>query len=286
MAPLRRRGRPARVARLVTLITDPVALASIAAVGWAYYAGAARWRRATGRPMVTPWESWSFAARLAAVAVAVASPLDAVADRSLTAHMTQHVLLLAVAGPLLALGSPLPTLAWALPPSRRRQTLPVSRRLHAHLDRHFPTWVIGLLAVQALVMWAWHLPDAYQAAVRIDALHALEHVSFLVTATASWWAVVAGRRSRRGAAAVAALLGSVPGILLGTAMVLAPNPWYPLYVHGSRAAALVDQQVAGVIMWAFGGMATVVAGAGLFASWLRRAEAADVVSLAVSGRPA
>jgi cytochrome c oxidase assembly factor CtaG len=200
--------------------------------------------------------------------------------------MSQHVLLLAVAGPLLALGSPLPTLVWALPPSRRRPALSVSRHLHAHLDRHFPTWVIGLLTVQAAVMWGWHFPDAYQAAVGNAALHALEHVTFLLTATASWWAVVAGRRSRRGAAAVAALFGSVPGIVLGSAMVLAPNPWYPLYIHGSRAAALVDQQVAGVIMWAFGGMATVIAGAGLFASWLRRAEVAEIRLPAVSGRPA
>jgi cytochrome c oxidase assembly factor CtaG len=51
-------------------------------------------------------------------------------------------------------------------------------------------------------------------------------------------------------------------------MVLGPNPWYPHYITGTRAAALVDQQLAGVIMWAFGGMATVIVGAGLFASWL------------------
>jgi cytochrome c oxidase assembly factor CtaG len=218
-----------------------------------------------------------FAAGLAVTAIAVASPLDAAVDRTLWAHMVQHVLLLAVAAPLLALGWPLPTLLWVLPPHWRSRALALRRRALAHHDAHFPSWVITLLAVQAAVMWAWHLPDAYQAAVRNPALHAAEHLSFLLAATAAWWSVVTGRRSRRGAAAVAALLGSVPGIVLGSAMVVAPNPWYPLYLHGSRTAALVDQQVAGVIMWAFGGMATVIVGAALFLSWLRRAEAAETV---------
>lgn len=258
------------------LVNDPVALAAVVATGLAYWGGAAEWRRHTGRAMVRPSEACFFVTGLAVTAAAVASPIDALADRTLTAHMVQHVLLLSVAGPLLALGAPLPTLLWALRPSWRHPALSVRRRLQSHHDRHFPSWVISLLALQAAVMWAWHLPVAYQAAVHNGAIHAGEHLSFLLVSTAAWWSVVTGRRSRRGAAAVAALMGSVPGIALGSAMVLAPNPWYPLYVHGGDvAAALVDQQVAGVVMWAFGGMATVVVGAGLFKSWLSRAELAE-----------
>jgi putative membrane protein len=250
------------------IVADPAAVAAIGGGALAYWAGATRWRQQTGRAMVRPSSAGFFAAGLVAVAVALASPLDTLADRSLSAHMVQHVLLLSVAGPLLALGAPLPTLLWALPGSSRRAALSVRRRLLGNHDRHFPIWVVASLAAQAAVMWSWHLPDAYQAAVRIPAVHALEHLSFLLSSTVAWWSVVVGRRSRRGAAAIAALMGSVPGIMLGSAMVLAPNPWYPLYVTGSRASALVDQQVAGVIMWAFGGMATVIVGAGLFASWL------------------
>ena len=55
---------------------------------------------------------------------------------------------------------------------------------------------------------------------------------------------------------------------LGLAMVLAPHPWYQIYVTGSVPNALANQQLAGVIMWAFGGMAAVIAGVALFASWL------------------
>ncbi|MDQ6748401.1 MAG: cytochrome c oxidase assembly protein [Candidatus Dormibacteraeota bacterium] len=250
------------------IVADPAAAVAIGGAATAYWAGASRWRRQTGRAMVSPISVGFFFAGLAAVAVAVASPIDTLAERSLSAHMVQHVLLLSVAGPLLALGAPLPTLLWALPRSSRGRALSARRRLQASHDRHFPIWVAALLAVQAAVMWSWHLPDAYQAALRNPAIHSVEHLSFLLTSTAAWWSVVTGRRSRRGAAAIAALMGSVPGIMLGSAMVLAPNPWYRFYLTTTAASALIDQQVAGVIMWAFGGMATVIVGAGLFAAWL------------------
>jgi putative membrane protein len=249
-------------------VPDPATVFAVAALAVAYAAGAARWQRATGRPMVRRAAALSFAAGLLAVVVALSAPLDSWAETSLSAHMVQHVLLLSVAGPLLAMGAPLPALLWSLPAAGRRRTVAVSRRLLRNHDRHFPIWIAASLSGQMIVMWMWHLPDAYQAAMRNPWLHACEHAAFLLSSTVAWWSVVTGRRSRRGAAAVASLIGSVPGIMLGSAMVLAPNPWYPIYATGTRAAALSDQQVAGVVMWAFGGMAVVVAGAGLFASWL------------------
>jgi putative membrane protein len=217
----------------------------------------------------------SFGAGLGVLAVALASPIDGLADRSLTDHMVQHVLLLSVGAPLLALGAPLPTLLWALPDRYRAGAVAGSRRLLREHDRHFPLWVTVSLIVEAVAMWAWHLPDLYQAAVRDPALHAAEHACFVFASAAAWWSIAAGRRSRRGAAAIAALIGSLPGMALGSAMVLAPNPWYPIYVTAGRAAALTDQEVAGVVMWAFGGMAAVIAGAGLFASWMRGAAGGE-----------
>jgi putative membrane protein len=250
------------------IVASPAALLVVMTVGIAYAIGRDRWSRRTGHPMVGTAAAASFLSGLAAVGVALASPLDRAADTSLSAHMIQHVLLLSVAGPLLALGTPIPTLLWALPERLRRRALVAARRLvHVH-DRRFVAWVTTALLGEALVMWVWHVPGAYEGALRNPALHGCEHASFLFVATAAWWSVATGRRSRRGAAAIAALLGSVPGSVLGLAMVLAPHPWYPSYVHRSVAAALADQQFAGVIMWALGGMAAVIAGAALFATWL------------------
>lgn len=262
------------VAPLGALVADPGSAAALALAGTAYLAGLHRWRRASGHRVVRPAAVCSFVAGLLTAAVAMASPLDTLEATSLSAHMVQHVVLLSIAGPLLALGTPIPTLLWALPPAARSRALTAGRRMARQHDRHLPAWVVGSLAVEAAVMWAWHVPDAYEAAVRNGAVHAAEHTCFLLSSTVAWWSIANGRRSRRGAAAIAALIGSLPGMALGSAMVLAPNPWYPIYVTTSRAAALSDQEVAGVIMWAFGGMAAVIVGAGLFASWLRAAGSA------------
>jgi cytochrome c oxidase assembly factor CtaG len=218
--------------------------------------------------MVATRELALFGAGLVTIAVALVSPIDSAADTSLPAHMVQHVLLLTVAAPLLAFGMPLPTLLWALPTRLRRRSVAFTRKLMRHHDRHFPTWIVLMLVVEALVMLGWHLPVAYEAAIRHPGIHAVEHVSFVLAATAAWWSVSTARRSLRGAAAIAGLFGSIPGMALGAAMVLAPRPWYPIYVRESAADALSNQQLAGVIMWAFGGMAAVVAGAALFAAWL------------------
>ncbi len=222
-----------------------------------------------------------FFAGLATVAVALASSLDTAADSSLSAHMIQHVLLLSVAGPLLAFGMPLPTLLWALPAIPRRRCAALVRRLQRAHDRRFAMWLGSALLAEALIMWGWHAPVLYQAALRNSGVHAAEHASFLLVSTAAWWSVTSVRRSLRGAAAIAALLGSLPGMALGVAMVLAPRPWYPVYVTGNVADALANQQLAGVIMWAFGGMAAVIAGVALFASWL--ASDAPDATVRISG---
>jgi len=53
------------------------------------------------------WRLWEFAAGLAVVWLAIASPLDAFSGLLLSAHMVQHLLLLSVAPPLILLGAPL-----------------------------------------------------------------------------------------------------------------------------------------------------------------------------------
>jgi cytochrome c oxidase assembly factor CtaG len=55
---------------------------------------------------------------------------------------------------------------------------------------------------------------------------------------------------------------------LGALMTMAKSPWYPVYVVHSSAGALGDQQMAGVVMWAVGGLASVIAAAVLFGTWL------------------
>jgi cytochrome c oxidase assembly factor CtaG len=241
----------------------------LVAVACAYGVGLHRLRCDTGpEVLVRRGEVWSFAAGMAAAAVALSQPVDGAVDHSLTVHMVQHVVLLSVAAPLLAVGAPLPTLLWALPAGRRGPGLRLwGRAVAAQRGARWFACVAAAVVLQSVVMWGWHAPALFGAALRHPALHALEHASFLATSVAMWW-VLTARRSRRGAAALAVFVASFPGTALGAALLLAPRPWYPEYVQTTTAAALGDQQTAGVVMWAFVGLVYVVAAAVLFATWM------------------
>ena len=176
-----------------------------------------------------------------AVALAALAGLHEPAHTSLAAHMTQHVLLLNVAAPMLALGTAVPRL----------------------LTRLRPVTALSVgLVVQSTVMLAWHAPGPYQAAVRNNATHAVEHLAFLGAAMVFWWAVIAAcRRSDYGASVLAVFFAMMPATVLGFGMTFSRTPWY--------GSSLSDQQVAGVVMWSFGGLASIVAGLTLFALWIR-----------------
>ena len=77
-----------------------------------------------------------------------------------------------------------------------------------------------------------------------------------------WWAVIAARHARIAAAVLAVFAASLSCTAIGVPLVLAGRPWYAGY------RSLLDQQFAGVIMWALAGAVYVVAGAALVYTWL------------------
>ncbi len=253
---------------------DLVDLAMVAGAGGAYLLGLQRMWSAAGRGrLVRPGQALAELMGLGLVGVAVLSPIDALAGSRLSAHMVQHVLLVGVAAPLLALGAPLPTLLWALPAGWRRRLLPWWRRAATSCaGAGWGRWTAAALVLQVGVLWAWHVPALYQASLASEPLHLLEHASFLLTAVVFWWAVAAARhRPVGGAAVVAVFVGGLPATALGALMTVAGRPWYPAYA-GDPEAALQDQQIAGVVMWGFGGVAALVAALVLFAAWLAAME--------------
>lgn len=161
---------------------DPLLIAGLFLAAVAYLmARASRPRRAPG------WVGWCFAAGLAALAVALVSPLDALSSSLASVHMVQHLLLVMVAAPLLALSAPWTTVFRGTPLLVRRATGRWRRRLR--LTRKHT----GVLRSPALVwllhvgtLWFWHAAVPYGAALEHDAVHALEHASFLVTGVLFW----------------------------------------------------------------------------------------------------
>jgi cytochrome c oxidase assembly factor CtaG len=257
-------------------VADIVPLGGIVAVGAFYGAGVARvWQRAGRGRIVRVWQTVCFGTALVTLAIAFASGLDAAAQRSLAAHMAQHVLLISVAAPLLVLGAPIIVTSYALdvPESGRRLGL----WFHRFGGMRRTALVVGAAFVlHTSAVGIWHLPAAYGAALTNPLLHAIEHASFLLTAMFLWWAVLgAGRRLAGGAGVLVLFVVTLPMNALGLLMTLAHSPWYAAYTHHtSMQTALDDQAVAGVIMWGFGGVATLVGAFALFVAWLQGMERA------------
>jgi len=261
-------------------VADYGTLAVLLATGALYAVGVLRvWERAGRGRIVHVWQPWCGAAAWVAIAVALVSPLDQSAETSLSAHMAQHIILISVAAPLLAVSAPLIAMAYAIdpagpPPGLRRW----SRRWTGAATSRWVALVGIALVVHTVTVALWHAPGPYEAAVRHPVLHAFEHLTFLGTAAALWWAALGiGRRSRRGVGVLVLFVATLPATALGLMMTMARTPWYPSYVHGSLAHALDDQSLAGVVMWGFGGVAALVGAFALFVSWLdgmeRRAPA-------------
>src|SRR5262249_18919435 len=169
----------------------PDVLAVLVGFGALYVVGWRRLRARRSAALASPWLLAVYLTGLASVAVALLSPLDVLADLLFTAHMVQHQLLLMVAPPLLLLGNPYPFVLWGLPHGVRRRlgsTLTVTGTLRVAW-RHL-TWMPVAGALYMLVLFTWHHPAFYQAALEHRGLHDLEHLSFFATAVLFWWPVV------------------------------------------------------------------------------------------------
>lgn len=248
--------------------------AALAVAAAAYGVGTRRaWRKVGPGRLVGRAQVGLFSAALVAMAAVLLPPVAPRAESGLVAHMDQHVVLLVVAAPLLALGAPLPAMLWALPERARRPASALWRGVRRNHRRHWPTWAGASLVVSAAVMAGWHAPGPYQAALADRSLHAAEHVTMVLTATGFWWAVGLGAPRPKGASVAVVFLAALPGTALGAALTLAQRPWYRAY------PSLADQQLAGVVMWGFAGLAYVLAAAALFGVWLRGLE------LDAPGRP-
>jgi cytochrome c oxidase assembly factor CtaG len=226
---------------------SPGVLVGVAAVGSVY---AVRWRRVRGEdsPLAAAhapvWRLCCFMAAMAIVLVALISPIDALADQLFFAHMIQHMLLLDVAPVLAIVG-----LTKVLLRPLTRTVAEIERR--AGLLAH-PAFAV-LLYVS--VIWAWHIPAAYDLAVRHSGVHVLEHLSFVAAGSLYWWHLLSPIRSRMrlgGMGPVAYMVSTKLWVgALGMGLAFAPKALYPYYAHHARVwgiSAIDDQSIAGLIM--------------------------------------
>ncbi|HEX3692449.1 MAG TPA: cytochrome c oxidase assembly protein [Solirubrobacteraceae bacterium] len=206
----------------------------------------------------------------AVLLVALASPLDALSERLFWAHMTQHVLLLVVAPPLIVLARPWVRL-WRVLPLPARQTLGRSlarghlsglRRLGGFLGAPLPTFVLF-----SATMLLWHVPALFDATLRSQALHAFEHTLFFVTALMFFKQAIDSPPLHAPLADVwrmTYILGAMVVMwVLAIVLALAPRPLYAPYAHEAvrpgGISALADQQIAAGVMWVPGSITLTIA---------------------------
>ncbi|WP_424360332.1 cytochrome c oxidase assembly protein [Methylocystis parvus] len=231
-------------------------------------------RGAFGR-IVGRREAGAFVAGLLTTFIVTASPVSLLGEALFSAHMAQHLALMLICAPLFVAGRASVAATWAL--------LPVARLLHVRLGPLRALWR-ALTTPLAVWIWfigffsIWHLPGLYMWALRSEAAHALEHMSFFVSAYGFW--SVAFAPSRRGTlgyggralfVASAALVSGLPGALIA----IAPRPLYAQHAATTLRYGLTpleDQQLAGLVMWIPGGLAYIVAVLVLLALWMREAE--------------
>jgi putative membrane protein len=250
---------------------------------WVIFAATLYWLGSAGarpRSAARRWRTMAFAAGLATIVVALASPLDGLADKLQWAHMLQHVLLLLVAPPLLALARPWNRMWRGLPLGLRRSVArEVTRgRWSSHLRRAARVLGDPVLSwlVFSVTLAFWHVPFAYDATLRSSLVHALEHGLFFGTGLLFWTRVIDSPPWRSplpdGARAVYVVSAMVAGWLLALVLAVSSSPLYtPYAAEASRPggiSALADQQLAAGVMWVPGSIPFTIAIIAIVYRWL------------------
>jgi putative membrane protein len=251
---------------------DPWVTMPLLLSGSLYALGTVRlWRRAGIGRGIHGWQATCYAAGWLSLAGALVSPLHFLGEHLFTAHMIEHEIVMACAAPLLAFSRPIGALLWALPPAMRQRLGVAGRSRWLRAPWRAATSPLPATIVHGAVIWLWHAPPLFEAAVANIAVHRLQHLSFLLSALAFWWALA--RRADRGSASVHLFVTMVHTTLLGVLLALSPRVLFVLQTVEAAhwgLTPLEDQQLAGLVMWVPAG-SIYAGGAMTFAAlWVRR----------------
>lgn len=228
------------------------------------------------------WQLVSYWAGLGVIAFSLMSPLDVLVQQLFFVHMTQHLLLIMIAPPLLLLPNPMPFLLWGLPTQLR---LMAGRFIGLVLNKNSMTG--GLIRrvltpgviyfVFIITIFGWHDPNMYNAALRSEFVHDLEHITFFMAGMLFWWQVIGAgpviyRPMGQVGRIVFTLAAIPPNMALGILLAFSPVVIYTYYNDVPRLlnmSVLTDQQLSGIIMWIPGSMMYFIAGLALISLLLK-----------------
>ena len=132
--------------------------------------------------------------------------------------------------------------------------------------------IAGSAAREGVALWLWHAPPLFEASLRSEGVHTLQHISLLATALLFWWSVLGtAKRGAQGGALVSLFTTMVHTGALGALLTLSSAVWYPSYAPTAPVFGLTapeDQQLGGLIMWVPAGLVYVIVGLALANRWL------------------
>ncbi len=248
----------------------PLAGVALAALAYLWAARRVAARHPRNRP--PRGRTLAFIAGLAAILVALVSPVEAYEGSLFSVHMVQHMLLELVAAPLLLLGAPITLALRASSPSVRRGLLTVLQSRVVHVVS-FPlvAWLLF-----AAVNWGWHFSEAYNVALENVPLHYFQHFTFLAAALLFWWPVVgldpSPWRLPYPVRLFYLFLAMPQNSFLGVALMSAPQVLYSHYLTVERAwgpSPLDDQNLGGILMWVMGDAAFLIGMGLVVVAWVR-----------------
>jgi putative membrane protein len=250
-------------------LPDPGVLAPIALLVLVYVRRFRAARREEGGRGAGWPQALAFAGGIFALLLAVASPIDALGEDYLfSAHMVQHVLLGDIAPVLLLL-----SLSRVIMRPATRRLMAVERRL----GRLASPWT-GL-ALWLFLMYFWHIPALYDAALENPIVHLLEHISFFTAGVCVWWPLIQPvpmRHPLKGFQTVGYIGAAKFGLAaLGLYLTWSSTVFYPYYEDVPRIwglSAIADQNAGGAIMMVEQSVTFVIALAFLFSRMLTQSE--------------
>ena len=253
-------------------------LAILAAVAWWIWA-VRRVNRLHPASPVPRARTVAFMLGLLALAVALLSGVERYDTTLFSVHMVQHVLIVLVTAPLIAMGAPITLLLrLSAPATRRRWLLPI---LHSRAMRVLAFPVVAWI-VLAAVLWASHFSGLFNAALEDPLVHDLEHGLFLASGLLFWWPAVAldpaPWRMRHPARIAYVFLQMTQNTFLSFVLLNAAGVLYPHYATLGRPYGidpLADQRLAAGVMWIVGDLIFLGVIMSLVAGWMR-ADARDL----------
>jgi cytochrome c oxidase assembly factor CtaG len=212
--------------------------------------------RSTLPNMIPIWRVASFVAGLLSVWIAIGSPIAHRDHELLSIHMVQHLLLMAIGAPLILLGAPVLLWEYGLPQRLSGVSGPLFGWSQVHaiaqaLTRPAVCWLAGTVAVIG-----WHVPAAFELAMRSHGWHDTQRATFLAAGILFWrpiiepWPRVA--QGMRWSVPLYLFLGTLPCDVLSAFLTFSDRVVYHSYLSGPQLfglSALHDQETAGALMW-------------------------------------